>query len=79
MRKFNKDDILEMDFKAYLASSSEEEDGEDEDNDGHDQDQESGDEEEQIKKYKVREVKSKVIRFSIRFCEFGPKPLTCSP
>ncbi|XP_061573796.1 ESF1 homolog [Cololabis saira] len=27
-RKFNKDELLDMDFKAYLASSSEEEDGE---------------------------------------------------
>lgn len=27
-RKFNKDELLDMDFKAYLASSSEEEEGE---------------------------------------------------
>lgn len=29
-RKFNKDDLLDMDFKAYLASSSEEEENEEE-------------------------------------------------
>ena len=29
MRKFNKDEIMDMDFKAYIASSSEEEEGDD--------------------------------------------------
>lgn len=29
-RKFNKDELLDMDFKAYLASSSEEEEEEEE-------------------------------------------------
>ncbi len=29
-KKFNKDDLLDMDFKAYLASSSEEEEDEEE-------------------------------------------------
>lgn len=30
-RKFNKDELLDMDFKAYLASSSEEEEEEEQD------------------------------------------------
>ena len=50
MRKFNKDDILDMDFKAYLASSGDEDD--DDEDDG-DQEQDSADEEQQIRKYKV--------------------------
>ena len=29
MRKFDKDEIMDMDFKAYIASSSEEEEGDD--------------------------------------------------
>ena len=48
MRKFNKGDILEMDFRAYVASSSDEEDD--------DEEQDLVDEEKHIEKYKVWEV-----------------------
>ena len=53
MRKFNKEDLLEMDFKAYLASSSDEEEtreGDESTNEDHDS---SDDEDKKIDKYKV--------------------------
>lgn len=50
MRNFSKDDLLDIDFKAYLASSS--------DDDSARASEESGDEEEdkKIAKYKVKRV-----------------------
>ena len=50
MRNFSKDDLLDIDFKAYLASSSDE--------DSARASEESGDEEEdkKIAKYKVKRV-----------------------
>ena len=53
MRKFNKDEILEMDFNAYLASSSDEEEleGGEENSDGKEESDE--DEDKKINKYKV--------------------------
>lgn len=54
MRKFKKEDLLEMDFNAYLASSSDEEDKQDGD-EKMNEDQESSDsEDKKIDKYKVR-------------------------
>ena len=53
MRKFNKEDLLEMDFNAYLASSSDDEDpqeGNENTNEDHDS---SDDEDRKIDKYKV--------------------------
>ena len=53
MRKFKKEDLLEMDFNAYLASSSDEEEpqeGDENTNDDHDY---SEDEDKKINKYKV--------------------------
>ena len=53
MRKFSKEDLLDMDFDAYLASSSDEEEAKE--NDGN-LDEEQGsdeDEERKINKYKV--------------------------
>ncbi|XP_030587788.1 ESF1 homolog [Archocentrus centrarchus] len=43
-RKFNKNELLDMDFKAYLASSSEEEEEEEEEEEGGDGDVEGSDE-----------------------------------
>ena len=62
MRKFNKDELDDMDFKAYLATSSESEgDDEEKNNGGSKVDEEDGnkieeskdDEDERINKYKV--------------------------
>ena len=50
MRKFNKDDLLEMDFNAYLASSSDEDEEQGENNNDLDL---SDDEDKKIEKYKV--------------------------
>ena len=53
MRKFNKEDLLEMDFNAYLASSSDEDEpqeGNENTNEDHDS---SDDEDKKIDKYKV--------------------------
>ena len=65
MRKFNKDELDNMDFKAYLATSSEEEEAE-EDEEKKDEGQEfsdvnknnesKDDEDERIDKYKVNEM-----------------------
>ena len=65
MRKFNKDELADMDFKAYLATSSEEDeddevgrdwDNEKMDDDNGDRNEESKDEEdEKLNKYKVRD------------------------
>lgn len=49
MRKFTKEDILEMDFNAYLASSSDEDEPEKNENGNHDL---SDDEDKKIEKYK---------------------------
>lgn len=61
MRKFNKDEILEMDFNAYLASSSDEEEleGGEENSDGKEESDE--DEDKKINKYKqlLREIENK--------------------
>ena len=68
MRKFNKDELDNMDFKAYLATSSEEEEAEaeEEDEEKKDEGQEfsdvnksnesKDDEDERIDKYKVNEM-----------------------
>ena len=53
MRKFTKEDILEMDFNAYLASSSDEDEPEKNENGNHDL---SDDEDKKIEKYKVKEL-----------------------
>lgn len=52
MRKFKKEDLLEMDFNAYLASSSDEEDKQDGD-EKMNEDEFSDDEDKKIDKYKV--------------------------
>ena len=57
MRKFDKDELMDMDFKAYLASSSENEDGEKEaevEENANGNDSAKDDEEDKIKKYRVR-------------------------
>ena len=54
MRKFTKDDLREMDFNAYLASSSDEDEPEErEENENGDRDL-SEDEDKKIDKYKVK-------------------------
>ena len=53
MRKFTKEDILEMDFNAYLASSSDEDEPEKNENGNHDS---PDDEDKKIEKYKVKEL-----------------------
>ena len=52
MRKFNKEDLLEMDFNAYLASSSDEDEPQDQKQNSDDHDS-SDDEDKKIDKYKV--------------------------
>ena len=54
MRKFKKEDLLEMDFNAYLASSSDEEDEQDGDEKINEDHEFSDDEDKKIDKYKVR-------------------------
>lgn len=53
MRKFKKEDLLEMDFNAYLASSSDEEDDQDGDEIMNDDHEFSDNEDKKIDKYKV--------------------------
>ncbi|KAG7453687.1 ESF1-like [Solea senegalensis] len=64
-RKFNKDELLQMDFQAYLASSSEEEEDEEQATRGQEegetietQDEEDDDEEEEEEKKKKTKTKS---------------------
>ena len=54
MRKFKKEDLLEMDFNAYLASSSDEEDKKDGDEKMNEDQESSDNEDKKIDKYKVR-------------------------
>ena len=55
MRKFTKDDLREMDFNAYLASSSDEDESEErEENENSDHDTPE-DEDKKIDKYKVKQ------------------------
>ncbi|PFX30591.1 ESF1-like [Stylophora pistillata] len=58
MRKFTKEDILEMDFNAYLASSSDEDEPEGNENGNYDL---SDDEDKKIEKYKglLKEIEDK--------------------
>lgn len=53
MRKFKKEDLLEMDFNAYLASSSDEERPQEEDGRPTEEQDSSEDEDKKIDKYKV--------------------------
>ena len=53
MRKFKKEDLLEMDFNAYLASSSDEEEPQEGDENANDDHDYSEDEDKKINKYKV--------------------------
>ena len=53
MRKFKKEDLLEMDFNAYLASSSDEEDKKDGDEKMNEDQESSDNEDKKIDKYKV--------------------------
>ncbi|XP_073230335.1 ESF1 homolog [Porites lutea] len=61
MRKFKKEDLLEMDFNAYLASSSDEEDEHDGDQKMNEDHEFSDDEDKKIDKYKqlLREIEEK--------------------
>ena len=63
MRKFTKEDILEMDFNAYLASSSDEDESEKNENGNHDL---SDDEDKKIEKYKVKEI---LLTFCLRLLQ----------
>ena len=53
MRKFNKDEILEMDFNAYLASSSDEEESKEGEENSDGKEESDEDEDKKINKYKV--------------------------
>ena len=53
MRKFNKDDLLEMDFNAYLASSSDEDEPQEQEDNNNDDHDSFEDEDKKIDKYKV--------------------------
>ena len=53
MRKFKKEDLLEMDFNAYLASSSDEEDDQHGDEKMNEDHEFSDNEDQKIDKYKV--------------------------
>ncbi|KAM7440683.1 pre-rRNA-processing protein esf1 [Porites harrisoni] len=61
MRKFKKEDLLEMDFNAYLASSSDEEDKQDGDEKMNEDQDSSENEDKKIDKYKqlLREIEEK--------------------
>ncbi|CAH3174378.1 unnamed protein product [Porites lobata] len=61
MRKFKKEDLLEMDFNAYLASSSDEEDKKDGDEKMNEDQESSDNEDKKIDKYKqlLREIEEK--------------------
>jgi len=56
MRKFTKDDLLEMDFKAYLASSSDEDEPKEREEDRNGDNDSSEDEDKKIEKYKVSQI-----------------------
>ena len=53
MRKFKKEDLLEMDFKAYLASSSDEDEPQKREETRNGDNDSSEDEDQKIEKYKV--------------------------
>lgn len=53
MRKFKKEDLLEMDFNAYLASSSDEEEPQEREEIANEEHDSSEDEDTKIDKYKV--------------------------
>lgn len=61
MRKFKQEDLLEMDFNAYLASSSDEEDSQLDNENSNEKQESSEDEDEKIDKYKqlLREIEDK--------------------
>ncbi|XP_022616408.1 ESF1 homolog [Seriola dumerili] len=59
-RKFNKDELLEMDFNAYLASSSEEEE---EDEDGDVEEEKPEEEEEKTKKTKKKKSEEQISKY----------------
>lgn len=61
MRKFKKEDLLEMDFKAYLASSSDEDEPEKREETRNSDNDSSEDEDKKIEKYKelLREIEDK--------------------
>jgi len=56
MRKFKKEDLLEMDFKAYLASSSDEDEPKERDDYRNGNNDSSEDEDKKIEKYKVSQI-----------------------
>jgi len=56
MRKFTKDDLLEMDFKAYLASSSDEDEPKEREENRNGDNDSSEDEDKKIEKYKVSQI-----------------------
>jgi len=61
MRKFKKEDLLEMDFKAYLASSSDEDDPKEREENKNGDNDSSEDEDKKIQKYKelLKEIDDK--------------------
>lgn len=56
MRKFKKEDLLEMDFKAYLASSSDEDEPNEREENRNGHNDSSEDEDKKIQKYKVSQT-----------------------
>lgn len=62
MRKFKQEDLLEMDFNAYLASSSDEEDSQLDNENSNEKLESSEDEDEKIDKYKVGFVLLHMVR-----------------
>ena len=56
MRKFKKEDLLEMDFKAYLASSSDEDEPKEREENRNGDNDSSEDEDKKIEKYKVSQI-----------------------
>ena len=56
MRKFKKEDLLEMDFKAYLASSSDEDEPKQREENRNGDVDSSEDEDKKIEKYKVSQT-----------------------
>lgn len=56
MRKFKKEDLLEMDFKAYLASSSDEDEPKEREESRNGDNDSSEDEDKKIEKYKVSQI-----------------------
>ncbi|KAM4595186.1 ESF1 homolog [Fundulus diaphanus] len=61
-RKFNKEELLDLDFKAYLASSSEE-DGDEEQEDGAAEEEKPPEKEEEKKKKKMKKSEEQINKY----------------